>query len=176
MGHEGLLAKNLNSTYRAGRREFAWLKIKAKVETFDFAVVGAFAGKGDRAGTFGSYLLAAMDEETGGLKTVTKVGSGFTDEELKDLTEKFSELRVEEKPSEVEAEIEPDYWFRPQEVFEINYEEIQKSPAEAHTSGYGLRFPRYVGTREDLDVSSADTIEDVRMLFEKQEKRKSGEG
>ncbi len=175
MGHEGLLAKNLDSAYRAGRREFAWLKLKAEVETLDLAVVGAFAGKGDRAGTYGSYLLAARDTETETLKTVSKVGSGFTDEELENLTEKFEELRVGEKPSNLESEIDPDYWFKPQEVFEINYEEIQKSPSEAHTSGYGLRFPRYVKTRQDLDASSADTVDDVERLFEEQEKRKSGE-
>lgn len=173
-GHEGLLAKDLESTYRAGRREFAWLKLKAEVETLDLAVVGAFAGKGDRAGTFGSYLLAARDPGTDRLKTVSKVGSGFTDEELENLTEKFENLRVGEKPSTVDAEIEPDYWFKPQEVFEINYEEIQESPAEAHTSGYGLRFPRYVKSREDMDASSADNIDDVERLFEEQEKRKAG--
>ncbi len=173
-GHEGLLAKNLDSTYRAGRREFAWLKLKAEVETLDLAVVGAFAGKGDRAGTFGSYLLATKDSESDKLKTVSKVGSGFTDEELEDLTERFEDLRVDEKPGNVDAEIDPDYWFKPQEVFEINYEEIQKSPTEAHTSGYGLRFPRYVSIREDIDVSSADTVDDVERLFEKQEKRKAG--
>lgn len=174
-GHEGLLAKNLESSYRAGRREFAWLKLKAEVETLDLAVVGAFAGKGDRAGTYGSYLLAARDTESGNLKTVSRVGSGFTDEELEDLTEKFKKLRVGEKPSDVRSEIEPDYWFKPQEVFEINYEEIQDSPSEAHTSGYGLRFPRYVKTRQDLDASSADTVDDVRRLFKEQEKRKSGD-
>ncbi|KXA99328.1 hypothetical protein AKJ42_03380, partial [candidate division MSBL1 archaeon SCGC-AAA261C02] len=56
-GHEGLLAKDLNSNYRAGRREFAWLKMKAKAETLDLAVIGAYAGKGKRAGLYGSYLL-----------------------------------------------------------------------------------------------------------------------
>ncbi len=88
-GHEGLLAKNVDSVYRAGKREFAWLKLKAEVETLDLAVVGAFAGKGDRAGTFGSYLLAAKNSETGKFETVTRVGSGFTDENLEELTEKF---------------------------------------------------------------------------------------
>ncbi len=169
-GHEDLLAKNPNSKYRAGKREFAWLKLKAEVETLDLAVVGAFAGKGDRAGTFGSYLLAAQHSQTGTLKTVTRVGSGFTDEELEELTKRFEKLKVGEKPSQVDSEIDPDYWFKPKEVFEINYEEIQKSPSsEAHTSGFGLRFPRFVRIREDLDASSADSVMDVKKLFEKQE-------
>ncbi len=173
-GHEGLLAKNPDSIYRAGKREFAWLKLKAEVETLDLAVVGAFAGKGDRAGTFGSYLLAARDPDSEMFKTVTRVGSGFTDEDLEDLTERFEDLRIGGKPSSVDSEIDADYWFRPQEVFEINYEEIQKSPSETHTSGHGLRFPRYVTTREDLDASSADTVSDVERLYEEQKKRESG--
>ncbi|MFW6385776.1 MAG: ATP-dependent DNA ligase [Candidatus Hadarchaeota archaeon] len=170
-GHEGLLAKDLESMYRAGKREFSWLKLKAEVETLDLVVVGAFAGKGDRAGKFGSYLLAAWDEDSDKLKTVTKVGSGFSDEELDLLTERFENMRVGGRPSNVKSEIEPDYWFSPKEVFEINYEEIQRSPSEAHTSGFGLRFPRYMGIREDLDASSADTVSDVKRLFERQEKR-----
>ncbi len=174
-GHEGLLAKNPNSKYRAGKREFAWLKLKAEVETLDLAVVGAFAGKGDRAGTYGSYLLAAQDSHTETLKTVTRVGSGFTDEELEELTKKFEKLKIGDKPSQVDSEIEPDYWFKPKEVFEINYEEIQKSPSsEAHTSGFGLRFPRFVRIREDLDASSADSVKDIEKLFERQENVKTG--
>ncbi|KXB07583.1 hypothetical protein AKJ54_00090, partial [candidate division MSBL1 archaeon SCGC-AAA382K21] len=175
MGHEGLLAKDLDSTYRAGKREFAWMKLKAGVETLDFVVVGAFAGKGDRTGTFGSYLVAGRDEETGRLKTVSKVGSGFTDEDLENLTKFFEELRISDKPSDLDSEIEPDYWFKPKEVFEINYEEIQKSPKNVHTSGYGLRFPRYVKTRDDLDASSVDAIEDMESLFKKQDNRRNGE-
>lgn len=170
-GHEGLLAKNLNSQYRAGKREFSWLKLKAEVETLDLAVVGAFAGKGDRAGTYGSYLLAAKDQENENFKTVTKVGSGFTDEQLEQLTERFEKIRIDTKPSDLESEIDADYWFRPEHVFEINYEEIQKSPKEAHTSGYGLRFPRYVKIREDLDADSADTVNDIERIFQRQEKR-----
>ena len=174
-GHEGLLAKDLDSQYRAGKREFSWLKMKAEVETLDLAVVAAFAGKGDRAGTYGSYLLAARDEETDTFKTVTKVGSGFTDEELVELTDRFEKYRIDSKPTGVDSEIDPDYWFRPEEVFEINYEEIQKSPSEAHTTGYGLRFPRYVRIREDLDAKSADTVKDIEKLFRRQEKREGKE-
>ncbi|MEM3402514.1 MAG: hypothetical protein QXH08_04750, partial [Candidatus Hadarchaeales archaeon] len=65
IGHEGLLAKDISSTYRAGRREFVWLKLKPVLETLDLVVVGGLYGKGKRAGTFGSYVLAALDEESG---------------------------------------------------------------------------------------------------------------
>lgn len=172
MGHEGLLAKDLNSTYRAGRREFLWLKLKPTIETLDLAVVGAFSGKGKRAGTFGSYLLAARDAKTGQLYTVTKLGSGFTDEQLEEFTKAFKKLVVDRKPENVFAEIEPDYWLKPEVVFEIIYEEIQKSPAEKHTSGFGLRFPRFVKLREDKSVDEINTIEEIEQLYIEQQKRK----
>ncbi|MBS3815762.1 MAG: ATP-dependent DNA ligase, partial [Hadesarchaea archaeon] len=112
-GHEGLLAKDLDSVYRAGKREFAWLKLKSEAETLDLIVVGADAGKGKRAGTFGSYLLAARDPETNEFRTVTKIGSGYTDEDLEELTKKFKSITRKEKPPEVRAELEPDHWISP---------------------------------------------------------------
>ncbi len=169
-GHEGLLVKDMKSPYRAGRREFTWLKLKPTVETLDLAVVGAFAGRGKRAGTFGSYLLAARDPSSGRLCTVTKVGSGFTDEQLEELTGSFKPLVNKKKPTEVSAEIEPDYWLKPRQVFEVVYEEIQKSPPEKHTAGYGLRFPRFVRLREDKGVDAVDTIDDIEQLYSKQKK------
>jgi len=176
MGHEGLLAKELGSVYRAGKREFTWLKLKPTIETLDLAVVGAYAGRGKRAGTFGSYLLATRDPTSGKLYTVTKVGSGYTDEQLEDLTNFFKPLVMDRKPDELVAEVEPDHWLRPEYVFEIIYEEIQKSPPEKHTSGYGLRFPRFVRLREDMRVEDIDTIEDIERLYSKQQKAKSVRG
>lgn len=175
-GHEGLLVKDLKSPYRAGRREFTWLKLKPTVETLDLAVVGAYAGRGKRAGTFGSYLLAARDPTSGKLYTVTKVGSGYTDEQLEEFTKTFKPLVRDKKPSELSAEIEPDYWLKPEQVFEIIYEEIQKSPPQKHTSGYGLRFPRLARLREDMKVDDVDTIDDIEQLYSKQQKGKPGKG
>ncbi|MDI6819540.1 MAG: ATP-dependent DNA ligase [Candidatus Hodarchaeaceae archaeon] len=173
MGHEGLLAKDLKANYRAGRREFVWLKLKPTVETLDLAVVGSFAGRGKRAGTFGSYLLAARDSKTDKLYTVTKLGSGFTDEQLEEFTKEFKPLIVDKKPANVVAEIEPDLWLKPKIVFEIIYEEIQKSPAEKHTSGFGLRFPRFVKLREDKSADEVNTVEEIEHLYLEQQKRKT---
>lgn len=173
MGHEGLLAKDLKANYRAGRREFVWLKLKPTVETLDLAVVGAFSGMGKRAGTFGSYLLAARDAGTGKLYTVTKLGSGFTDEQLEEFTKTFKPLSVGKKPAQVVAEIEPDYWMKPKIVFETIYEEIQKSPAEKHTSGFGLRFPRFVKVREDKGMGDVSTIEEIEYFYDEQKRKVS---
>lgn len=172
LGHEGLLAKELGSPYRAGRREFLWLKLKPEVDTVDLVVVGAHYGKGKRAGTFGSYVLAARDEQTGEYKTVTRCGSGYTDEDLEELTKMFEGLRVEKPPPEVKVEIECDAYFRPEVVFEVAFEEIQLSPPEKHTGGVGLRFPRFVRVREDRRPEEATTLEEILGMYRAQQRRK----
>jgi len=100
-GCEGLVAKNIGeeSIYRAGAREFLWIKYKRdyKVEmgdTVDLVVVGAFAGKGKRRGTYGALLMAAYNPEKDRFETVCKLGSGFTDEQLAYLPKKFEEYAV----------------------------------------------------------------------------------
>lgn len=172
MGHEGLLAKDINANYRAGRREFVWLKLKPVLETLDLVVVGGLYGKGKRAGYFGSYILAARDEETGRFKTVTKCGSGFTDEDLKELTKIFKKIQIKKPHEDVDIEIGCDAYFSPQVVFETAYEEIQISPAEKHTSKMGLRFPRFLRIREDRRPQEVSTVKEIEELFKIQEKRK----
>lgn len=172
MGHEGLLAKDLNANYRAGRREFAWLKLKPVLETLDLVVVGGLYGKGKRAGFFGSYLLAALDKGTGRFKTISKCGSGYTDEDLKELTKMFKKIQLNKPHPEVDIEIDCDAYFEPRVIFETAFEEIQVSPAEKHTSGLGLRFPRFIRVREDRRPQEAATIKEIMRLFEAQERKK----
>jgi len=172
IGHEGLLAKDLEASYRAGRREFVWLKLKPVLETLDLVVVGGLYGKGKRAGFFGSYILAARDGKTGKFKTITKCGSGYTDEDLKELTKLFKKIQLKKPHSDIEIEIDCDAYFEPKIVFEVVYEELQVSPAEKHTSGFGMRFPRYIRIREDRRPSEINTVQEIAELFKKQEKRK----
>ncbi len=173
IGHEGLLAKDLEASYRAGRREFVWLKLKPMLETLDLVVVGGLYGKGKRVGFFGSYVLAARDEKSGRYKTVTKCGSGYTDEELKEFTKIFKKLQLKKPHPDVDIEIDCDAYFEPRIVFETYFEEIQKSPKLKHTSRFGLRFPRLVRIREDRRAEEANTIKDVAGLYERQQKRKA---
>jgi len=173
IGHEGLLAKDLEASYRAGRREFVWLKLKPVLETLDLVVVGGLYGKGKRAGFFGSYILAARDGKTGRFKTVTKCGSGYTDEDLKELTKLFKKIQLKKPHPDIDIEIDCDARFEPKIVFEVVYEELQVSPAEKHTSGFGMRFPRYIRIREDRRPSEINTIQEIAELFKKQEKRKT---
>ena len=165
-GHEGLIAKALDSPYKPGKREFRWLKLKPILETLDLVVVGVFAGSGKRANLFGSYLLATLDPATKRFKTVTSVGSGISDKQLADFTNMFNSIVCENKSPNVDSEIVPFHWVTPQVVMEIAFEEIQKSADSKHTSGYGLRFPRVVRVRHDKNTEDVSTIEYIKHLYE----------
>ncbi|PSQ50379.1 DNA ligase [Halobacteriales archaeon SW_6_65_15] len=161
-GHEGIMLKNPDSTYSPGRRGKNWLKRKPDVETLDLVVTGAEWGEGRRASFLGTFLLSARaDEETSEaaeFETIGKVATGITDEELADLTELLEPHVREQNGQDVE--------IAPEVVFEVGYEEIQASPT--YSSGYALRFPRFLGVRDDKDPEDADSLERVERLAEKQ--------
>ncbi|NMC10905.1 MAG: ATP-dependent DNA ligase [Methanothrix sp.] len=162
-GHEGLMLKNPSSVYAPGKRGKNWLKIKPVMETLDLVVIGAKWGEGRRASLLGSYRLGCLEPETGMLLDVGWVATGLTDEVLSDLTEMFKGLIVVEKGMELE--------LKPAVIFEVAYEEIQKSPN--YSSGYALRFPRLVAVRDDKSIEEADTIERVIALYKAQRGRNS---
>ncbi|WP_101297372.1 ATP-dependent DNA ligase LigA [Halegenticoccus soli] len=151
-GHEGIMLKNPESEYTPGRRGKNWLKRKPDVETLDLVVTGAEWGEGRRAKFLGTFLLSARTES--GYETIGKVATGITDEKLAELTGLLE--------PEIEAQDGKDVTIRPSVVFEVGYEEIQRSPT--YSSGYALRFPRFVAVREDKDPDDADTLERVERL------------
>lgn len=162
-GHEGVMLKNPEAAYTPGNRGRDWLKRKPDVETLDAVVVGAEWGEGRRAELFGTFLLAVRAEDTdrdaddlapAGYATVGKVATGITDEALADLTERLEPHVVDETGTTVA--------FDPELVVEVGYEEIQASPT--YSAGYALRFPRFVGVREDKGVGDADSLARVRRL------------
>ncbi len=154
-GHEGVLVKNLNSKYTPGRRGKDWLKFKPEPENLDLVVTGGEWGEGRRSGVVGSFLLSAQTE--GELKTVGKVATGFTDKELEEMTEKFKSLIEKEEGKEIS--------FSPKIVFQVGFEEIQES--SKYSSGYTIRFPRFLDIREDLGVEDADTVQRIERLYQK---------
>jgi len=160
-GHEGLIIKNPSSAYAPGKRGKNWLKIKPVMETLDLVVIGAKWGEGRRASFLGSYRLACVDQSSGRLLDVGWVATGLTDEALAELTEMFRELVILEKGMEVE--------IKPAVIFEVAYEEIQKSPN--YSSGYALRFPRMVRVRDDKSLEEADTLERILSLYRSQRGR-----
>lgn len=157
-GHEGAMLKNPQSAYVPGKRGKNWLKLKAEVETLDLAVVGGEWGEGKRSHFISSYELACLDRETGELVKVGKVATGFTEEQLEEFTEMFKNLTEYQEGKKVV--------FHPEKVFEVGYQEIQKSPK--YEGGYALRFPRFIRLRDDKDIEEADTVERVGRIYEEQ--------
>jgi DNA ligase-1 len=160
-GHEGIMIKNPLSPYSPGKRGKNWLKKKPVMETLDLIVIGAEWGYGRRTSFMGSYALACHDPDTGRFLPVGKVATGFSDEQLADLTNIFSELIVVESGKEIE--------LKPHVVFEVAFEEIQKS--SNYESGYALRFPRLVNVRDDKSVEDVETIGRIEAMYRLQRDR-----
>lgn len=172
-GCEGLVCKSImvDSIYRAGARGWLWIKYKRDYrsemsDTVDLAVVGAFYGKGRRAGTYGALLLAVYDPEDDSFKTMCKCGSGFTDEDLANLPKMLEPHRIEHKHPRVVSNLEADVWFEPKIVIEVIGAEITLSPI--HTcamnkiregSGLAIRFPRFTGNYRFDKAAEDATIE-----------------
>ena len=187
-GCEGLVCKSVmpDSMYRAGARGWLWIKYKRDyksemTDTVDLVVVGAFHGKGRRAGTYGALLLAAYDPENDVFKTVCKCGSGFTDEDLANLPKMLEPHKIEHKHPRVISNLEADVWFEPKIVIEVIGAEITLSPI--HTcamdkirkgSGLAIRFPRFTGNyRFDKAAEDATTEKEIIEMYQGQLKRVS---
>jgi DNA ligase-1 len=165
-GHEGIMIKNPDSVYAPGKRGKNWLKIKPVMETLDLVVIGATWGEGRRANFLGSYRLACANPDSGKLLDIGWVATGLTDEVLSELTETFKNLILVQKGMEVE--------LKPAVIFEVAYEEIQKSTN--YSSGFALRFPRLVAVRDDKSVEEADTLERVISIYRLQRGRNPPKG
>ncbi|KYH37898.1 MAG: DNA ligase [Candidatus Bathyarchaeota archaeon B24] len=163
MGHEGLVAKRLGSTYHPGVRGRDWLKVKATLDNLDLVIVGGEYGYGRRYRWISDYYLAALDPSTGGFAVVGKTFKGLTDTEFEGLTRILKKDIVRREGRRV--------WVNPRVVVEVAYNEVQKSPK--YPSGFALRFARIVRIRWDKRVEEADTIDRVREIYRKQFERKS---
>jgi len=182
-GCEGLVIKALgaDSVYQAGARGFLWIKYKREykselTDTLDLVAVGAFAGRGRRAGTYGALLMAAYDPESDTFTTVCKLGTGFDDETLAKLPPLFEEYCIDHVHPRVTSKIEADYWFVPAKVLEIRGAELTLSPS--HTcgvdmvkagAGLALRFPRFTGKwRDDKAPQDATTVREIVDMYKTQ--------
>lgn len=178
-GCEGVVAKSLQPTsiYRAGARGFIWIKYKREytlglVDTIDAVIVGAYRGRGKRAGWYGAFLMSVYDKEKETFPTLCKVGTGFDEKTLEELTDRIGKATDTKKPEEVDSNLTPDVWVEPKVVLELRGAELTLSPihtaaAGAIRGGYGLalRFPRFTGNIRD-DRSPTDcttTVESVEM-------------
>lgn len=183
-GTEGIIAKSCSedSVYRAGAREWLWIKWKKDYttqlgDTIDLTVVGSFAGKGRRSGTYGALLCAAYNKERDVFETICKVGTGFSDEDLEVLPKKLEDYKVEHEPARVESEIEPSFWFQPNQVVEIKGAELTESPIHSaaknqisENKGLAIRFPRFINFREDKSAEESTSITEIIDMYKRQEK------
>jgi DNA ligase-1 len=186
-GLEGVVCKSCaeDAYYRAGAREWLWIKWKESYasnlsDTVDLVVVGAYAGKGKRGGTYGALLCASYNHDKDVYQTACKLGSGFSDEQLENLPDKLKDARVEEKPARLMAtsNMEPDYWFTPKYVLEVLASEITESPAhtcnwdEDQRRGLALRFPRFERWRPEKSPEQTTTVQEIASMFTEQRENK----
>jgi len=165
-GAEGLVVKDPRAEYEAGARKFRWIKYKPEKDTVDAVVLGYYFGEGKRAGFgIGKFLTGVYDERIDGFKTLTKVGTGLTDEQWVSMKTQMSKLKTQICPKGVDVPkgLTPDVWVRPEMVVVIKYDEISKSPL--HTAGYALRFPRLISFRDDKSAAEATTTEEIREMY-----------
>ncbi|MFE4208407.1 ATP-dependent DNA ligase, partial [Streptomyces goshikiensis] len=148
-GHEGVMAKGLDSAYAAGRRGKHWLKVKP-VHTLDLVVLAAEWGHGRRTGLLSNLHLGARAAD-GTFAMLGKTFKGLTDEMLRWQTERLRELAVEDDGFTVRV--------RPELVVEIAYDGLQRSTR--YPAGVALRFARVLRHRPDKPASEADTVATV---------------
>ncbi|WP_314426648.1 non-homologous end-joining DNA ligase [uncultured Microbacterium sp.] len=137
-GLEGVVVKDPASRYRAGQRSPAWLKLK-HTRMQEVVIVGIRPGKGDREGTFGSLLLAVP--ESGDLRYVGRVGTGFTDRVLRDLLARLAPLRVESAPLDGVPALDASgaLWVSPELVGEVEFANWTPDGVLRHSRWRGLR-------------------------------------
>ncbi len=179
-GLEGIVAKRPDSPYQAGARNYNWVKLKRAQagnlqDTVDGVIVGYIYGRGRRT-VFGvgALLVATYDPERDVFPTVTKIGTGLSDAQWREVKERCEPYVSERKPARVESNIEPSVWVEPQVVIEVLADEITRSPVhptgtDEGGQGYALRFPRLVSFRqEDKKPEDVTTVAEIMELYNQQ--------
>ena len=152
-GHEGLMAKDPDATYVPGRRAENWMKLKPAFETLDVVITGGIWGSGRRKGLLSSLIVAVRDREE--FKTVGKVGTGFSEEALRELTARLEPSVISTRGRDVEIE--------PEVVIEVDFQDIQKTAR--YRAGYALRIPRFKRVRTDKSIREADDLTRLKRLY-----------
>ena len=185
-GLEGVVAKRLDSPYQAGARNFNWVKLKRNTsgqlnDTIDVVLLGYYRGKGKRSEFGAGALLAGVyDSDKDEFVTISKLGTGLSDQGWRDMSQRLATLEVAEKPARVSSILVPDAWLKPEIVVEVLADEITPSPR--HTAGmtgdrpgFALRFPRIVSLRTaDKKPEDATSVQEIREMFEQQRQRGRG--
>lgn len=170
-GLEGLMAKKVDVAYQAGARNFVWIKYKTGMQaeladTVDCIVMGYYRGKGKRTQFGIGAFLVGIPDGKGKIVSVSKIGTGLSDEQWREMRRKCqaSNVKCQKKPEEyvVNKNLYADVWCKPELVVEIEADTITKSPL--HTAGLALRFPRLKRFRGDKEVNQATSLKQLRQL------------
>ena len=151
--HEGVMAKDPDATYVPGQRSDNWMKLKPAFETLDVVVTGGIWGSGRRRGLLSSLVVSIRDKDR--FKTVGKVGTGFSEALLRELTAKLEPKIITTRGRDVSVE--------PEMVIEVDFQDIQKT--SRYEAGYVLRIPRFKRERMDKSTREADTLERLKRLY-----------
>ena len=179
-GLEGVVAKRLDSPYQAGARNFNWVKLKRNTsgqlnDTIDVVLLGYYRGKGKRAEFGAGALLAGVyDADKDEFVTITKLGTGLSDQGWREIHQRMAGFEVDDKPARINSIVVPDVWLEPAIVVEVLADEITPSPRHtagmsADHPGFALRFPRIVSLRtEDKKPEDATSVHEIREMFQQQ--------
>lgn len=190
---EGLMVKTLdvNAAYEPSRRSLNWLKLKKDYleglgDSVDLVPIGAYHGKGKRTGVYGAYLLACYDEDSEEFQSVCKIGTGFSDENLKELAASLNKSTIPEKSSQynVSDSLACDVWFDAVQVWEVKAADLSKSSTHKGAidktgeagRGIGLRFPRFERIRPDKKPEDATTSDQILDMYYAQDSIVGGDG
>jgi DNA ligase-1 len=170
-GLEGVVVKKANGFYVSGRTGWNWVKMKEEEgqkgrlpDTIDAVVMGYFSGKGKRTQFgLGKILVGIKDGDK--IRTLTKVGTGLTEEMLVTIRKRLDELKSNEMPKGYVAQKDliPDVWAVPSLVIELSADSI--SVSTKHSLGMSLRFPRFLRIRDDKNADQATTLRELTELF-----------
>jgi len=179
---EGLMVKTLdeNALYEPSRRSLNWLKLKKDYldglgDSVDLVPLGAYHGRGKRTGVYGAYLLACYDPDTEMFQSVCKIGTGFSEEDLKTLSEGLNKHIIPQKSSQysVSDTLDCDVWFDAVQVWEVKAADLSKSSTHKGAidktgdsgRGIGLRFPRFERLREDKSSEQATSSDQILEMY-----------
>lgn len=174
-GLEGVVVKKWDSIYEPGRAGYHWVKFKEEegktgklTDTIDAVIMGYYRGEGKRSSFgIGAFLVGVVRGES--IVTVTKIGTGVSDELWKEIRKRLNDIKVPTQPKEykeVSKLLIPDVWVAPKIVVELAGDDLTRSPT--HGAGIAVRFPRLVRVRDDKSPREATTVAELTTMYNNQ--------